>query len=96
MSNTTSNEPSMLAGHVQYVKGAAEEVIGNVTGSEDWKRSGHDDKEAALAEMRAANQGGPKDAGVVPGKVESTLGKAIGCDGMVENGEAKQRMRSDL
>ncbi|ELR24013.1 uncharacterized protein ACA1_144040 [Acanthamoeba castellanii str. Neff] len=93
MSNT-SNEPSMLSGHVQYVKGAAEEVIGNMTGSEDWKRSGLADKEAARAEMRAANEG-PKDPGLVPGQIESTLGRAVGCEGMIENGEEKQRLRSD-
>lgn len=94
MSGSSNSGPSMLGGHVHYVKGVAEEAIGKLTGSEEWKRSGIQDKEAAMAEMRAADHGPDKDS-MVPGKLESTLGRAVGCDGMIEHGEEKQRMQQE-
>ncbi|CAF1371207.1 unnamed protein product, partial [Rotaria sordida] len=54
---TDNNKSSLLGGHAQYVKGAVEETIGNVTGSQAWKDSGVHDKQEAAEKMRAANQG---------------------------------------
>ncbi len=42
-----NNNPSLIGGHVQYAKGAIEETIGNVTGSQTWKDSGVHDKQEA-------------------------------------------------
>lgn len=40
--------------------------------------------------MRAANTG-PAENSVVSGGVEKKLGSLVGCEGMVENGGAKER-----
>ncbi|KAL0488874.1 hypothetical protein AKO1_013561 [Acrasis kona] len=95
----SDSQPGMIHGHVQYAKGAAEEVIGNITGSEEWKKSGQQDKEAAINEMHEAKQLADKETDYsdrnksvlnAEGKAESALGRAVGCEGMVENGEEKK------
>ena len=84
------NNASLIAGHAQYAKGAMEEAIGNVTHSQAWKESGAHDKEEAVNTMRAANQG-PSDSSIVSGTTEKKIGNMVGCEGMVHNGEEKER-----
>eukprot|EP00249_Psilotum_nudum_P026814 c33601_g1_i1 orf=2-187(-) len=52
---SANNNIDLIAAHAEYVKGAVEETIGNWTGSESWKESGHKDKDHALASMRSAS-----------------------------------------
>ncbi len=85
-----NNNASLIGGHAQYVKGAVEETIGNVTGSQAWKESGAHDKQEAVEKMRAANQG-PSDSSVISGSTEKKIGSVIGCEGMVHNGEEKEK-----
>lgn len=61
-------------------------------GSEEWKTSGQNQKEAAVKEMRAANDasGEPAVGGRRLGNLEESLGNAVGCEGMVSEGEKKQ------
>ena len=91
MSDNTQNA-SLIGGHAQYAKGAVEEVIGNVTGSQAWKDSGVHDKQEATEKMRAANQG-PTDNSIISGTTEKKIGNAVGCPGMVTNGEQKERQQ---
>lgn len=87
--NNTSN-PSLLGGHIQYAKGAVEETIGNITGSQPWKDSGIHDKQEAVEKMRAANQE-TSDSSLVSGTTEKKIGSMVGCEGMVHNGEERER-----
>jgi uncharacterized protein YjbJ (UPF0337 family) len=87
---TDNNNPSLIGGHAQYVKGAVEETIGNVTGSQAWKDSGAHDKQEAVEKMRAANQG-PSDSSLISGSMEKKMGNMVGCEGMVHNGEEKEK-----
>jgi uncharacterized protein YjbJ (UPF0337 family) len=52
MSAPNSEQPSMLAGHAQYVKGYVAETIGSVTGSKEWTESGKQDEQAGIATMK--------------------------------------------
>lgn len=85
-----NNNPSLIGGHVQYAKGAIEESIGNVTGSQAWKDSGAHDKQEAVEKMRVANHG-PSDSSWVSGSTEKKMGNAVGCEGMVHNGEEREK-----
>ena len=87
-----NNNASLIGGHAQYVKGTVEEAIGNVTGSQDWKDSGVHDKQEAVEKMRAANQG-PTDNALISGTTEKKIGNMVGCQGMVHNGEEKQKQK---
>jgi uncharacterized protein YjbJ (UPF0337 family) len=87
---TDNNNASLIGGHAQYVKGAVEETIGNITGSEAWKDSGVQDKQEAVEKMRAANQG-PSDSSLISGTTEKKIGNMVGCEGMVHNGEEKEK-----
>ncbi|MCJ1251930.1 hypothetical protein MMC30_009168 [Trapelia coarctata] len=82
------NSASMLHGHAAYVAGAAKETIGNLTSSPAWQKTGQDDKSSAVDEMRAAKaaQGGDVTRSETVGKIEETVGKGVGCEGMVEEG----------
>jgi len=75
----------MIGGHVKYVQGAVSSALGYTTGE--------DTKAAAVQEMKDAKaQSGdqqPMQSSVL-GTVENTLGKATGCEGMVDEGQ--QRM----
>jgi uncharacterized protein YjbJ (UPF0337 family) len=86
---TDNNNASLISGHAQYAKGAVEETIGNVTGSQAWKDSGAHDKQEAVDQMRAANQG-PSDSSTISGATEKKIGNMVGCEGMVHNGEEKE------
>ena len=41
----------MMKGHAQYVKGAAEEIVGSLTGSQVWINSAQQDKKAGVDEV---------------------------------------------
>lgn len=65
-----------------------QETIGTLTSSEPWLAAGRDTKSAAVDEMRAAKDA---SAGAAPrnptvGRIEETLGKGVGCEGMVDEG----------
>ncbi|GAB7363910.1 hypothetical protein MBLNU230_g4473t1 [Neophaeotheca triangularis] len=85
MSSDQQN-PSLIGGHAQYVKGAAEETIGSVTGSEPWTSSGEQDKSQGIDAMKQASENrDPQRDGM--GKAEELAGKAAGCEGMEEEGK---------
>jgi hypothetical protein len=59
--------------------------VGTVTGSEDWKSTGQQEKQAAIDGMKAASENrDPQQSGM--GKVEEIAGKAVGCEGMEKEG----------
>lgn len=84
---------SQLHGHVQYLKGKAEEVIGAALNAPSWTEAGKHDVEDSVKEMRtAANQAraeghGPEGSseGVISA-VERTAGRVGGCPGLREMG----------
>jgi len=62
-------------------------------GSDEWKTTGQHDKEAAVKDMRSANDASSSESGIGGagvGKLEQSLGNAVGCEGMVTEGEKKQ------
>ncbi|KAI4728066.1 hypothetical protein E4T49_04206 [Aureobasidium sp. EXF-10728] len=85
MSDNTTQQPSLIGGHAQYVKGAAEGVIGSVTGNTAWQQSGETDKQTGIDAMKAASENrDPATDGY--GKVEEVAGKLSGCEGMEKEG----------
>ncbi|KAK3389538.1 hypothetical protein B0H63DRAFT_101377 [Podospora didyma] len=81
------NQPGLVASHAEYIKGAAESVIGNVTGSHAWTTSGEQDKAHAKAQLKAATESrNPATDGY--GRVEEIAGKVTGCQGMRQEGMA--------
>ncbi|KAK3725028.1 hypothetical protein LTR37_000538 [Vermiconidia calcicola] len=79
------NKPGLVQTHANYAAAYAKETIGSVTGSEDWKSSGQADKQEAIDGMKAASQGrDPQTNGY--GKAEEMAGKAVGCEGMEDEG----------
>jgi len=89
MSNPTqqpsSEQPTLLSSHAQYAKAQAVDAVGSITGSKEWKESGHAQKEEAIANMRAANENrDPATSGY--GKAEELAGKVTGCEGMENEG----------
>merc|ERR1712137_586619 len=84
------NNPGLVSSHAQYVKGAAEETIGNVTGSEPWKASGAQDKEQAVDAMKAASANrDPSQQGM--GGIEEKAGNLVGCEGMQKEGAESKK-----
>ena len=56
-----------------------------MTGSDSWKSYGEANKQAGIDEMKAASANrDPQQSGY--GKVEQMAGKAVGCEGMEEEG----------
>ncbi|KAK7989724.1 uncharacterized protein PG998_002484 [Apiospora kogelbergensis] len=89
-SNENNNaQPGLVAGHAEYVKGAAESTIGSATGSTAWQASGEQAKAHAVGVMKAASEG--RDATQGYGKVEEVAGKVTGCEGMQEEGAASKK-----
>ncbi|KAL9078256.1 MAG: hypothetical protein Q9157_002836 [Trypethelium eluteriae] len=89
MSSNNEN-PGLVSGHAQYVKGAAVSAVGSVTGSESWQQSGEQQKEQGVNEMKAAGEArDPQSQGF--GKVEELAGKAAGCEGMENEGAASKK-----
>lgn len=65
-------------------------AIGSVTGSEAWKASGEQAKARGVSDMKAASEG--RDASSQGyGKAEELAGKAVGCEGMVKEGDASAK-----
>ncbi|KAM0273254.1 hypothetical protein ACHAQH_008351 [Verticillium albo-atrum] len=88
--NTNQQQPGLIAGHAEYIKGAAESAIGSVTGSHAWTSSGEQDKAHAASTMKAAAE--TRDASTQGyGKIEETAGKAFGCEGMEKEGAASAK-----
>ncbi|EMD00388.1 hypothetical protein BAUCODRAFT_144066 [Baudoinia panamericana UAMH 10762] len=90
MSSSEQN-PTLIGGHAQYVKGAAEvSVVGSVTGAESWQKSAESDKQAGIDAMKqaSANRDPQKDG---YGKVEEMAGKVTGCEGMEKEGAQSTR-----
>jgi len=89
MSSDQSN-PSLIGGHAQYVKGAAEGAVGAVTGSENWKSSAEQDRQTGVDAMKAASaERDPQKSGF--GKVEEVAGNAVGCEGMEREGAESKK-----
>ena len=83
--NNNNQQPGLLGAHAQYVKGVAEETIGNVTGSEEWKASGAQDKGASVDVMKALGE--QRDSSKQGyGGLEEQAGHLMGCDGMKKEG----------
>ena len=92
---SSSNGPSQLAAHAKYVQGAASSALGYESG-EQTKRDAVQEmraaKDASEDVSRAANNGGPGDAPLqsgILGTVEKKAGELAGCEGMVEQGNAR-------
>ncbi|KAI1089662.1 hypothetical protein F5B19DRAFT_466275 [Rostrohypoxylon terebratum] len=88
-SQDNEQQPSLIGGHAEYIKGATESIIGNVTGSQAWTNSGEQVKSHAVDTMKAAGERRDPSQGF--GKVEQKLGQTTGCEGMVKEGEASKR-----
>ncbi|KUI63741.1 hypothetical protein VM1G_10501 [Cytospora mali] len=86
MASNQNQQPGLVGAHAEYVKGATEAAIGAVTGSQAWTASGEQAKAHAVSDMKAASEA--RDASSHGyGKVEEVAGKAVGCEGMVREGE---------
>ncbi|KAI1321855.1 Wd tetratricopeptide repeat domain-containing protein [Xylariaceae sp. FL0255] len=85
MSSGGNQQPSLVGGHAEYVKGATEAAIGDITGSHAWKGSGGQAKAHAVDTMKAAGE--RRDASQQGfGNVEQKLGQVTGCEGMQNEG----------
>ncbi|KAH8673837.1 hypothetical protein BX600DRAFT_509068 [Xylariales sp. PMI_506] len=89
MSGKDNQHPSLVGGHAEFIKGAAEATIGSVTGSHAWRSSGEQAKAHAVSTMKAASEDrDPPKQGY--GKVEEAAGRVIGCEGMQKEGSASK------
>lgn len=60
--------------------------MGSVTGSSDWQKSAENDKQSGIDAMKAASANrDPNSSGF--GKAEEVAGKAVGCEGMENEGK---------
>ncbi|GAP89367.1 hypothetical protein SAMD00023353_3701090 [Rosellinia necatrix] len=89
MASNTNNQPSLVRGHAEYMKGATEAAIGGVTGSHAWKTSGEQAKAHAVDTMKAAGE--KRDPSHGFGAAERKLGEATGCQGMAHEGAASRK-----
>ncbi|KAI0024759.1 hypothetical protein F4780DRAFT_724878 [Xylariomycetidae sp. FL0641] len=89
MSSGSNQQPSLVGGHAEYVKGAAESTIGSVTGSQAWTSSGEQAKAHAVDTMKAAGE--QRDPSQGYGKAEQKLGQMTGCEGMEKEGAASKK-----
>ena len=70
-----------------------QETVGTVTGSADWQETGEREKAAAVDDMKAASVNrDPQQSGF--GKVEEAAGKAVGCEGMENEGSQSKEASS--
>lgn len=76
---------------------SSQESIGNVTGSKEWQTAGKDLQTSAKEDMHAAQNMStdPSQRSATTslgneGSLEKTIGSAIGCPGMEQQGEQKQ------
>eukprot|EP01103_Thecamoeba_quadrilineata_P021417 TRINITY_DN9843_c0_g1_i1.p1 TRINITY_DN9843_c0_g1~~TRINITY_DN9843_c0_g1_i1.p1 ORF type:complete len:107 (+),score=20.92 TRINITY_DN9843_c0_g1_i1:41-322(+) len=84
-----NEQPGLIASHAEYVKGAAESVIGSITGSQAWTESGEQAKAHAVESMKAASENRDQTQGY--GKIEEIAGKVTGCQGMEKEGAASKK-----
>ncbi|KAI4743915.1 hypothetical protein E4T50_05671 [Aureobasidium sp. EXF-12298] len=87
MSDNTQQQPSLIGGHAQYVKGAAEASHFQfpITLIAPWQQSGETAKQGGIDAMKAASENrDPATDGY--GKVEEVAGKLSGCEGMEKEG----------
>ncbi|MCJ1355286.1 MAG: hypothetical protein MMC33_005277 [Icmadophila ericetorum] len=102
-STADQSSASMLHGHAAYVAAAAKETIGSFT-STPMQEAGAADKQAAIDEMRAAKENadasgtgsGLGTQNPTLGKIEKSVGSAVGCEGMVEEGTGAARSANDV
>lgn len=69
-----------------------QEAVGSVTGSEEWKKSGEEQKNAGISEMQEAGKLREQDStqhGL--GSVEKIAGQAVGCEGMEKEGAKSEK-----
>jgi uncharacterized protein YjbJ (UPF0337 family) len=67
-----------------------QDAVGSITGSDQWKTSGHEQKEEAIGHMKTASQSrDPAKDGF--GKPEEVAGKLAGCEGMQNEGAASKK-----
>ncbi|KAK5938505.1 hypothetical protein PMZ80_009476 [Knufia obscura] len=82
--NAHNDQPSMVGGHLNYIKGAAASALGY--------ESGEQTKQAAVEQMREANkqsEGAPAQSNVLGG-IEKAAGNLTGCEGMQNEGQSRQ------
>ncbi|BFZ54098.1 hypothetical protein PYCC9005_001130 [Savitreella phatthalungensis] len=101
---SSENKPGLVASHAAYAKGAAEETIGNLTGSAAWQTSGKEIQEEAKSQMREAaersdrvdtdvsNTRQPTDSLAREGALEQKIGSLVGCEGMEQQGAEKSKV----
>ncbi|ROW16829.1 hypothetical protein VPNG_01504 [Cytospora leucostoma] len=90
MASNQNQQPGLVAAHAEYAKGATEAAIGAVTGSQAWTASGEQAKAHAVSDMKTASEG--RDSSTRGyGKAEEVAGRAVGCEGMVDEGAASAR-----
>lgn len=87
--SSDQQQTGLVGGHAQYVKGAAEEMVGQVTGLPNWKASGQEDKTAAVDAMKKASEGRDTSKGL--GGVEEKAGNLVGCEGMQKEGAESKK-----
>lgn len=80
---------SLLACCITVLTFDDQEAVGNVTGAQDWKSSGAEQKDEAVHAMRQAGE--QRDASQGFGKVEEVAGKVTGCEGMQKEGEQSKK-----
>ncbi|KAF8467701.1 hypothetical protein BDZ91DRAFT_695832 [Kalaharituber pfeilii] len=92
-------DASQVRGHVTWIKGMAEEMVGRISGAQSWTESGQQDKARGIHEMRLAKEEGDRRAEYdkrspiilnVEGTSEKVAGYMTGCAGMKERGSEKQ------
>lgn len=92
-SNQQSQDPSLIGSHAQYAKGAAIETTGSIIGNQEWTDSGRQEKEQGLQNIKNASQNrNPETDGW--GKTEEIAGRAVGCEGMQQEGAASAQAQS--
>ncbi|KAL5375763.1 hypothetical protein DPSP01_010992 [Paraphaeosphaeria sporulosa] len=88
--SSNQQQPGLVASHAQYVKGAAEEMVGQVTGLPTWKSSGQEDKTTAVDAMKKVSENRDPSQGM--GGIEEKAGNLVGCEGMQKEGaESKNK-----
>ncbi|KAH8194711.1 hypothetical protein TruAng_011123 [Truncatella angustata] len=88
--NNQNQQPGLVAGHAEYVKGVVESTIGSVTGSAPWQSSGEQTKAHAAGVMKAAGEN--RDASAQGyGTVEQVAGNLTGCEGMQKEGAESKK-----
>lgn len=68
--------------------GAVEAALGNLTGNTNLQSQGEQYKQAGIAELKSyQEQNPPTGHEGTTGKIEQTIGSAVGCEGMVNDAQ---------